>query len=330
MIRVSASALSCVLHHAPPVPSACRTSFCLICGIVRTADRIVASTVPRKRARRNDEPRRAGRSRGGGSGAGRTRRARTETTRPDADDPTAAAVADGRGAWWRPRARCWRAAGSRRSPWRPWRPRRAPTATRCATTSAARRRFVAAVVDSLAHDQSLAAVAETLARRPGRSACARSSPATAQLVDDRDVVPRLLRHLPARACSTPSCARGSRGSTSGTATSTLRLWAARRRPRRRALRGLASLMVAMTDGLAVQKLLDPDGVRARVCSSACGRRSCGASSPVRGGLTSGSFTAPEAWCTLAARVRRRMGGSAGRTGQRAVFRRRMSLWRRGP
>jgi hypothetical protein len=26
------------------------------------------------------------------------------------------------------------------------------------------------------------------------------------------------------------------------------------------LRGLASLMVAMTDGLAVQKLLDPDGV----------------------------------------------------------------------
>ena len=119
--------------------------------------------------------------------------------------------------------------------------------------------FIAAVVDSLAHDQSLAAVAETLARPAGEERVRALVAGDRKLVDDRDsfrdffaIFPHVLldEELRARVAGLYEWYRDlyadamdGDGSESDAR-----------------LRGLASLMVAMTDGLAIQKLLDPDGV----------------------------------------------------------------------
>jgi AcrR family transcriptional regulator len=119
--------------------------------------------------------------------------------------------------------------------------------------------FIAAVVDSLAHDQSVAAVAETLTHPAGEERVRALIAGDRQLVDDRDafrdffaIFPHLLldEELRARVAGLYDWYRdlytGSMGGAGAEADARLR--------------GLASLMVAMTDGLAVQKLLDPDGV----------------------------------------------------------------------
>jgi AcrR family transcriptional regulator len=119
--------------------------------------------------------------------------------------------------------------------------------------------FIAAVVDSLAHDQSLAAVAETEAapggdeRVHGLIACDR------RLVDDRAafrdffaILPHVVldEELRDRVAALYDWYRDLYVDGLGDATAV-------EKPR---LRALASLMVAMTDGLAIQRLLDPDGV----------------------------------------------------------------------
>jgi AcrR family transcriptional regulator len=123
--------------------------------------------------------------------------------------------------------------------------------------------FIAAVVDSLAHDQSVAAVAETRAHPAGEERVRALVAGDRQLVDDRDsfrdffaIFPHVLldEELRARVAHLYDWYRdlyagGMGGAGSGASAET----DAR-------LRGLASLMVAMTDGLAVQKLLDPEGV----------------------------------------------------------------------
>ena len=119
--------------------------------------------------------------------------------------------------------------------------------------------FIAAVVDSLAHDQSLAAVAETRAQPAGKERVHALVAGDRQLVDDRDafrdffaIFPHVLldEELRVRVAGLYDWYRdlyadgmGGAGAEDG-----------------ERLRGLASLMVAVTDGLAVQKLLDPDGV----------------------------------------------------------------------
>jgi AcrR family transcriptional regulator len=121
--------------------------------------------------------------------------------------------------------------------------------------------FIAAVVDSLAHDQSVAAVAETLTHPAGEERVRALVAGDRQLVDDRDsfrdffaIFPHVLldEELRLRVAGLYEWYRdlytgGMRGA-GADAQADARL------------RGLASLMVAMTDGLAVQKLLDPDGV----------------------------------------------------------------------
>jgi len=119
--------------------------------------------------------------------------------------------------------------------------------------------FIAAVVDSLAHDQSLAAVVETRALPAGKERVHALVAGDRQLVDDRDafrdffaIFPHVLldEELRARVAGLYDWYRdlyaggmGGAGAEDG-----------------ERLRGLASLMVAVTDGLAVQKLLDPDGL----------------------------------------------------------------------
>jgi AcrR family transcriptional regulator len=120
--------------------------------------------------------------------------------------------------------------------------------------------FIAAVVDSLAHDQSVAAVAETLARPPGEERVRTLIAGDRKLVDDRDsfrdffaIFPHVLldEELRSRVAGLYDRYRDLyAGVMGGVGAET----DAR-------LRGLASLMVAMADGLAVQKLLDPEGVR---------------------------------------------------------------------
>ena len=119
--------------------------------------------------------------------------------------------------------------------------------------------FIAAVVDSLAHDQSLAAVAETRVQPAGEERVHALVAGDRQLVDDRDacrdffaIFPPVLldEELRARVAGLYDWYRDLYvGGMEG---------AGAEDDQRR--RGLASLMVAMTDGLAVQKLLDPDGV----------------------------------------------------------------------
>ena len=119
--------------------------------------------------------------------------------------------------------------------------------------------FIAAVVDSLAHDQSMAAVAETLAQPAGEERVHTLVAGDRRLVDDRDsfrdffaIFPHVLldEELRARVASLYDWYRdlyaGGMGGAGAEGDARLR--------------GLASLMVAMTDGLALQKLLDPDGV----------------------------------------------------------------------
>ena len=119
--------------------------------------------------------------------------------------------------------------------------------------------FVAAVVDSLAHDQSLAAVAETRVQPPGEGRVHALVAGDRQLVDDRDafrdffaIFPHVLldEELRSRVAELYDWYRDLYAGSMGDATS---LGEER-------LRRFASLMVAMTDGLAVQKLLDPEGV----------------------------------------------------------------------
>ena len=119
--------------------------------------------------------------------------------------------------------------------------------------------FIAAVVDSLAHDQSVAAVAETLARPAGEERVGALVAGDRKLVDDRDsfrdffaIFPHVLldEELRARVAALYEWYRDLYAGALGGA-------GAGDDAR---LRGLASLMVAMADGLAVQKLLDPEGV----------------------------------------------------------------------
>jgi AcrR family transcriptional regulator len=119
--------------------------------------------------------------------------------------------------------------------------------------------FIAAVVDSLAHDQSVAAVAETLAQSAAKERVRALVAGDRKLVADRDsfrdffaIFPHVLldEDLRARVAGLYDWYRDLYVAAMGGADGA----AAER------LRGLASLMVAVTDGLAVQKLLDPDGV----------------------------------------------------------------------
>ena len=119
--------------------------------------------------------------------------------------------------------------------------------------------FIAAVVDSLAHDQSVAAVAETRAQPAGEERVRVLVAGDRKLVDDRDsfrdffaIFPHVLldEELRLRVAALYDWYRDLyAGGIGGIGTE----GDAR-------LRGLASLMVAMIDGLAVQKLLDPEGV----------------------------------------------------------------------
>jgi AcrR family transcriptional regulator len=120
--------------------------------------------------------------------------------------------------------------------------------------------FIAAVVDSLAHDQSLSAYTETRSLPAGDQRVHSMVASDRRLVDDRDgfrdffaLFPHVLLddELRSRVAALYGWYRdlyvdGIDGS------------GVERDPER--LRRLASLMVAMTDGLAVQKLLDPAGV----------------------------------------------------------------------
>jgi len=127
------------------------------------------------------------------------------------------------------------------------------------TGSTMKAAFIAAAVDSLAHDQSLAAAVETLAQPAGEERVHALVAGARKLVDDRDsfrdffaIFPHVLldEELRSRVAGLYDWYRDLyAGGTGGAGTET----GAR-------LRGLVSLMVAMTDGLAVQKVLDPDGV----------------------------------------------------------------------
>jgi AcrR family transcriptional regulator len=119
--------------------------------------------------------------------------------------------------------------------------------------------FIAAVVDSLAHDQSLAAVAETEAAPGGDERVHGLIAGDRRLVDDRAafrdffaILPHVVldEELRDQVAALYDWYRDLYVDGLGDATAV-------ERPR---LRALASLMVAMTDGLAIQRLLDPDGV----------------------------------------------------------------------
>jgi AcrR family transcriptional regulator len=119
--------------------------------------------------------------------------------------------------------------------------------------------FVAAVVDSLSHDQSLGAVADTQARG-GDERVHGLIAADRSLVDDRAAFRDFFAILPhvvlddelrERVAELYEWYRDLYVEGLGDATTADET----------RLRAFASLMVAMTDGLAVQVLLDPDGVQ---------------------------------------------------------------------
>jgi AcrR family transcriptional regulator len=119
--------------------------------------------------------------------------------------------------------------------------------------------FVAAVVDSLSHDQSLNAVAEIQAAPGGDERVHGLVAGDRRLVDDRAafrdffaILPHVVldEELRRRVAALYDWYRDLYVEGLGDTTP---VDEAR-------LRRFASLMVAMTDGLAVQKLLDPDGV----------------------------------------------------------------------
>ena len=129
--------------------------------------------------------------------------------------------------------------------------------------------LVAAVVDSLAHDQSLAAVARASGLPSTSGRVHALVAADRQLADDRDafrdffaLLPHVVQEadLRARVAALYEWYRdlysaGMAGEAAGPAAAGDEDAAAARR------RDVASLMVAMIDGLAVQELLDPDPAR---------------------------------------------------------------------
>jgi len=119
--------------------------------------------------------------------------------------------------------------------------------------------FVAAVVDSLSHDQSLSAVVETQAAAGGDERVHGLVAGDRRLVDDRAAFRDFFAILPhvvldpelrERVASLYEWYRDLYVEGLGDVTAV----------EEERLRRFASLMVAVTDGLAVQKLLDPDGV----------------------------------------------------------------------
>ncbi len=119
--------------------------------------------------------------------------------------------------------------------------------------------FIAAVVDSLAHDQSLSAVTETQAAPGGDERIHGLVAGDLRLVDDRAAFRDFFAILPHvvlddelrdRVAGLYDWYRDLYVEGLGEPTAVAE-------PR---LRAFASLMVAMTDGLAVQRLLDPEGV----------------------------------------------------------------------
>jgi AcrR family transcriptional regulator len=119
--------------------------------------------------------------------------------------------------------------------------------------------FVAAVVDSLSHDQSLGAVADSRTASGGDERVHGLIAADRRLVDDRDAFRDFFAILPHVVLDDDLRGRVARlydwyrdlyveglGDTTTVD--------------ERYLRAFASLMVAVTDGLAVQALLDPDRV----------------------------------------------------------------------
>jgi len=119
--------------------------------------------------------------------------------------------------------------------------------------------FIAAVVDSLAHDQSLSAVAESERAQGGDERVHGLVTGDRRLVDDRAafrdffaIFPHVVLddELRDRVAALYDWYRDLYVEGLGDATAV-------DEPR---LRAIASLMVAMTDGLAVQRLLDPEHV----------------------------------------------------------------------
>ncbi len=119
--------------------------------------------------------------------------------------------------------------------------------------------FIAAVVDSLSHDQSLSAVVETRVAGAGGARVHGLVSDDRRLVDDRAAFRDFFALLPHVVMEDELRARVAK----------LYEWyrdlyvegmGADAPAGEERLRRLASLMVAMTDGLAVQKLLDPAGV----------------------------------------------------------------------
>jgi AcrR family transcriptional regulator len=120
--------------------------------------------------------------------------------------------------------------------------------------------FVAAVVDSLSHDQSLSAVVETQAARGGDERVHGLVAADRRLVADRAAFRDFFAILPhvvlddelrERVAALYEWYRDLYVEGLGDSTAVVD----------EHLRGYASLMVAVADGLAVQKLLDPDGMQ---------------------------------------------------------------------
>ncbi len=119
--------------------------------------------------------------------------------------------------------------------------------------------FITAVVDSLSHDQSLSAVAEIRAADDGEERVHGLVAGDRRLVDDRAAFRDFFALLPhvvlddelrVRVAELYDWYRDLYVEGMGDAAPV----------GEERLRRLASLMVAMTDGLAVQKLLDPEGV----------------------------------------------------------------------
>jgi AcrR family transcriptional regulator len=122
--------------------------------------------------------------------------------------------------------------------------------------------LIAAVVDSLAHDQSLAAVTKTHELPAGPERVRALVAGDRQLLDDRDafrdffaLLPHVVQDADLRGRVAALYewyrdlyAAGMSGEAGGAADDVRR-------------RDVASLMVAVTDGLAVQELLDPDPER---------------------------------------------------------------------
>jgi AcrR family transcriptional regulator len=120
--------------------------------------------------------------------------------------------------------------------------------------------FIAAVVDSLAHDQSVNAYTESRSLPTGDQRVHSMIASDRKLVDDRDGFRDFFALLPHVLLDDELRRRvaGLYGWYRDLYVDAVDGSGVGRDPER--LRRLASLMVAMTDGLAVQKLLDPTGI----------------------------------------------------------------------